>query len=240
MLCLAFPTSFYTGLVYSEALFLLLSAMFFWALFAGKNRWAGIAGFLLPLTRPQGVLAAVPALWRLVEEGRAKRPGGVRMALLCAGALAAGFAAYLVIMKISAGDYLAGFASQNYFVARNTLSNLAHPFRWFLENFVQVRLVPHGFTNSMLDRGFFLLFLVSLIPVYRRLDRTLFVYSLVLGLMAALAGSFMAYTRYLLPVFPIYMAWAMSLRRKYVFLLIPAAFLQVLFLVAHCLNYWVA
>lgn len=240
LLCLAFPTSFYAGLVYSEALFMLLAILSLWALRKGSGVLGGIAGFLLPLSRPQGILMAVPALWQLVAGTRRNNASQVRTALLTLLLIPIGFAAYLLIMRSATGDYFAGFTSQKAFVAQNAVANLFHPWQWFHANFLGVRLAVHGFTNSAIDRVFFLLYLAALVPVYRRLDKVVFVYALVMGLSGALAGSFMAYTRYLLPIFPIFMALAASLGSKYFLVLVPAAFLQVLFLVAHCLNYWIA
>jgi hypothetical protein len=61
LLLLIFPTSFYLGAGYAEALALLLTAASVWAL--RRKRWwlAGAAGFLLALTRVPGVMVA-PAL----------------------------------------------------------------------------------------------------------------------------------------------------------------------------------
>ncbi len=240
LLCLAFPTSFFTGLVFSEALFMLLTAASLWALRRGHGALASVSALLLPLSRPQGVLMLAPALWQAGASLRAGRRAQARAALLTVALVPVGFAVYLLVMKAATGDFLAGFGSQRFFVAQNTLANLFHPVRWFTANFIDVDLTLHGFTTSAVDRLFFVLFLATLIPISRHVDRLLLVYALVLGLMGALAGTMMSYTRYLLPVFPIFIALAASLGRRYVLVLVPSALLQVVFLVAHCLNYWIA
>jgi hypothetical protein len=69
-----FPTAFFLGAVYGEALFLLLAVATFLLAERGRFGWAGIAGGLALLTRPTGI-ALLPALavfaWRSPERGRA-------------------------------------------------------------------------------------------------------------------------------------------------------------------------
>jgi len=57
-----FPTAFYFTMMYTESLFLFLSASVFY--FAKKENWlaVGVFGFLVALTRMQGILLIVPAL----------------------------------------------------------------------------------------------------------------------------------------------------------------------------------
>lgn len=70
------PPSFALVLAYSEALYLVLALSAFWA--AGSQRWwaAAAAGYLAGLTRPVGVLLALPmALMAWHDRGR-RGPGG--------------------------------------------------------------------------------------------------------------------------------------------------------------------
>lgn len=121
---LAYPLSFYLAAPYSEALFLALAVFAF--LFARRAMWpwAIACAFLAGLTRPTGVILALPLLW---EYGR--RHGwwqpvrwrdtgwrGVWRALprtreLAAGALAAaaaplGITCYMVYLQVQYGDPL--------------------------------------------------------------------------------------------------------------------------------------
>jgi Gpi18-like mannosyltransferase len=66
LLCL-FPTAFFFNAVYTEALFLLVSAVALLALHRSNFVVAGVVGFLTSLTRPTGVLLGLPfliQLWR--------------------------------------------------------------------------------------------------------------------------------------------------------------------------------
>lgn len=60
LLALAFPAGFFLSCAYSESLFLLASAASLWALARGRPLAAGAAGLAAALTRPTGVLLAVP------------------------------------------------------------------------------------------------------------------------------------------------------------------------------------
>ncbi|OGC03053.1 hypothetical protein A3H38_05100 [candidate division WOR-1 bacterium RIFCSPLOWO2_02_FULL_46_20] len=236
ILFLSFPTSFFLGLVYSESLFIMLVMIFFYCLYQNKVWPVLITGWLLPLTRPQGILLLVPVLIRAFPI----RPNSQKKIFLAAPVmLLGGFASYLFFMKYYTGDYFSGLAAQQYFVSGYSIGNMAALPAWFVRNFTAA-LRFHGFTNSLIDRSFFVVFILLLYPIFRKLDKTLFVYALVMALVPVLAGSFMSYTRYLLPVFPIFMVLAVLLKEKYLYLAIPMFVVQILCLLAHSLNFWIA
>lgn len=88
LLCL-FPTAFFFNAVYTEALFLLVSGTTLLALHKSRYLIAGAVGFLASLTRPAGVLLALPfliQLWRdRTDEWRASILRGWPIALIPAG-----------------------------------------------------------------------------------------------------------------------------------------------------------
>jgi len=86
------------------------------------------------------------------------------------------------------------------------------PAAWFTNNFVRIDLQLHNYTNSMIDRGAFLLCAPLLVGVYRTEHKALFAYAALTLLVPALAGSFMSYTRMLLMVFPLFMFLGVRLR----------------------------
>jgi hypothetical protein len=93
-----------------------------------------------------------------------------------------------------------------------------------------------------LDRLFFAVYLASAPLVYRKVDLPLFVYYLSIGLVPLL-GSFMSYTRYLLPAFPLYVAYAdiFARHQKAMMVVVVAMVLvQYLFIGLHVRNIWVA
>jgi len=124
-------------------------------------------------------------------------------------------------------------------VAGNSLQNLLHPLLWFKRNFIEITLTLHNYTTSIIDRLFFAGFLASLFGIYKNADKIFFYYALVMGLVPALLGNFMAYTRYLVVVFPIFIILALIFKNKSPYVIIPLFMMQIFFLVIHSLNYWV-
>lgn len=150
-----------------------------------------------------------------------------------------GFAAYLLFMDAFTGSGLSGFIAQKYYVAGNSVQNLLHPIVWFKRNFVDITLTLHEYTTSIIDRFFFVGFLIGLSWVYKHMDRVFFYYALVMGLVPALLGNFMAYTRYLIIVFPLFIILALVFKKHSSYAIIPLFMIQMFFLIVHSLNYWV-
>lgn len=246
LLLLFFPTSFYFFLIYSESLFFLLAIAFFYFLFKKKYLIAGLFSFLIPLSRPVGVFIILPFLFYFIfKKEKIKFQERIRFNqqsfFLIFPIL--GFLLYLAIIYLSTSSPFSGFSAANLVVSRWDIFEALLPQGFFI-NFFSNNLQIHGFTNSIIDRVFFIFFLFSLILIYKKCDLTLFVYSLFMG-SAPLFGSFMSYSRYILLIFPIFIVLAMILEeKKYNFLKIPFLFLsfslQILFLIIHALNYWVA
>ena len=252
---IAFPTAFYLSLVYSESLFLLLAVSVFLFLSRRAHVRSWLCAFLLPLTRPLGVTIVVPLLVERVVAARrddgAASSGSIRIGrqpsrwtiALCLAPLV-GFGAYLVVMWLTTGNPSEGIAAQRRSVGSFSIGHLLHP-ELFLHNLLFEP--PHlaSVTTSLVDRLFFLFFLAVCPLVYRTCGAELFAYTLVMGFAPPLLGSFMSYKRFLLPIFPLFIALSSAtesgrlapLRRP---LLVFFAALQVLFLALHALNYWVA
>lgn len=136
-------------------------------------------------------------------------------------------------------ELFAGIDAQGLFIADNSIANVFALDRWFVRNFVDVGLVLHGYTNSIIDRVAFALCLPLLFWVYRTQERALFVFALLALLVPALAGSFMSYTRFLLAVFPLFMAGGALLKHPERLAVVMFA-LQILLFVLHATGRWVA
>ncbi|GFO70443.1 hypothetical protein GMLC_40220 [Geomonas limicola] len=240
LILLAFPTSFYIGLVYTESVFLLLAIMLLYYLRENRMMPAIACSFLLPLTRPTGILVIVPVLVALLLELRTKRSFDPKKTLLPL-AFVAGYGSYLLVMKLATGDPFAGFDAQKVFQASNSLLNLLHPVDWFLNNFIYTDFTLNGFTTSIMNRVFFVVYAVIAVLSYRKLDTTLFAYLLITGMIPALTGSLTSYMRYLVIVFPMFVLLAMKLKgRSVLFYLVPCSILQVVLVLLHASNRWVA
>lgn len=240
LILLAFPTSFYIGLVYTESVFLMLATMLLYYLKENRTAPALACAFLLPLTRPTGILVVVPVLVALVFELRAQGKLDPKKLLVPFGFLA-GYGSYLLVMLLATGDAFAGFDAQKVFQASNSLLNLLHPVNWFLSNFIYTEFTLNGFTTSIVNRVFFVVYAVIAALSYRKLDKTQFAYLLITGLVPALTGSLTSYVRYLVIVFPMFVYLALTLRGKTVlFYLVPCSILQVAGVLLHASNRWVA
>lgn len=233
ILLLAFPTAFYLGMIYSEALFLFLALGLFIGLEEKKTVWICLAAFFLPLTRPTGVLVAVPlmvAFWTVRD----------RRALLGGLSLGAGFLAYLGVMRWATGNAFSGFEAQAYGVGHYAVANLAHPLDWLVRNFIRIDLSWTDPGTSVLDRFFFLGYAMSLWMARKGLNAVEWSYCLVLGGVPALSGDLMSYSRYLLALFPIFHWWALRCRGREWAFWIPGSALQTVLALRHSLNYFVS
>lgn len=249
LLLLAFPTSFFLSLIYSESLFLFLVMCFFFFLYRKQFFLAGLFSFFLPLARSVGVFIFLPfsVYYAQYVYQQWKKNNAVRKDILLQGLHLlwplAGLGMLFLFIYIKTGNFFEIFLLHNTVVGRWDVFSIFHP-DVFFKNLTQFPLALHGFTNSLLDRIFFVAYLISLPFIYKRLDKTFFIYALCMG-GVPIFGTFMSYTRYMLMVFPFFIILAMFFtKKKYSHLLFPFLFLlvmlQTLFIIMHSLNYWVA
>ncbi len=243
LLYLAFPTAFFLCLVYTESLFLLLAVSFFSLLFRGRWGWAAVLAAIIPLARPEGVLIALPTAVFYAIEGL--RMGRFRLghALLVLSPVL-GVLAYLAFMQAATGNAFEMFNAMEHYVSAHSIRYVLHPIQLIL-TLARGPLAIHGFTNSIIDRLFFVAFVLLLVPMFRRLHPALAVFGLAVGILNILSGTFMSYTRYLLLAFPVFIAAGLVLERPRARpYRLPVAcclsLVQGLFLVMHALSYWVA
>lgn len=258
LLFMAFPTSFYLCLVYSEGLFLLLLMACLYFLYRRNYLAAAVIAFPLPLARLLGFGIVVPFTAFLAADAvQAARTTGMRMdwrwlaresrrGVYLLGPVA-GLAAYLLLMKGLTGDALAAANTQDTYISDWGLGHLLEPWR-LAGDFARPSLRLHGNVDSIIDRAFFAAFVASLPLVYRRVDKPVFVMCLWLGL-TPLLGSFMSYSRYVMLAFPLYIAYGSSValqaqrlvpRLAFATVLSLMVFLQVLAIALHVTNHWVA
>jgi hypothetical protein len=239
---LAFPTAFYSGLIYTESLFWLLTTAFFY--YSLKNRWdvSALGAVLLPLTRPTGLLVAASALFGWGKSKNAVEEPFLRR-ILTVIVFCAGFVLYLFLMKMWTGEYFSGFSAQKFYISHNGWSNLLNPFGWLFRNFIQNPYTLAGTHTCFLPRVFLIGVALSLIPLHKRVSPNFFVYTLILGLFPAFSGDIMSmsYMRYTAVLFPLFILAALEISEGVAEKsLLACCFLaQAFLLVAHSLNYWV-
>jgi Gpi18-like mannosyltransferase len=129
---LIWPTSFVLSGILSEGLFLFLLITTFYS--ARKERWlqAGILGFLLCLTRPNGILMFLPLLYLYMQE-RDFRPKAIRADIFTLMLLPAGLAVFVIFNYNLTGDPFAFVHSQSAF-GRSFANPLMTLFNAFTES----------------------------------------------------------------------------------------------------------
>ena len=200
---LTYPCSVFFSLIYSEALFFLVLMLIIRSL-RTKNFTLLITGcFLAPLARPVAIFC-IPAL-----AAATAREKSWRRCILALAAMIAGFGVYLMVLWHGTGNPFAGFDAQQYYPTQPKLGRIIEPVR-FVKNFFSIHAF-HDQRFSLLDRILFVVFLLSLWPIWK-LDKVWFLFSIGLGLIPAIMGSFMSFSRFMLMVFPFFIVIAKYLK----------------------------
>lgn len=254
LLLLLFPTSFYLSLIYSESIFLALAISFFYYLYQDKYQIAASIAFFLPLSRPVGIFIIIPwVIYYLFSLKKNRERKSLRLLLSKAShpdeklifffMPLFGYLLYFGIMLIATGDAFSGIKAAGTAVGKYSPWNVIRP-DIFIQALFSPQLALHGFTNSLTDRLFFVFFLLCIPLVYKKTDLVLLSFYLILG-MVPVFGTFMSYTRYLLPAFPLYMALAALFSEKKLRLaIIPYAIISFcilfIFVCMQATNHWVS
>ena len=228
-----FPFAYFFTQVYTESLFLLTSVSAVAAAFASRWGWAGAFGALAALTRPNGILVAVPlGLVALAGRPRAAELAR-RIALLSPVAL--GFAGYCAFAWRLSGDPLGWLRAQSqwgYSVGNRPWVELMRLvdgidrlglYAYFLSH----PLAPYYFVHGMVALVF-----VALAPsVFSRLGLALGAY-VAASLYVPLSGNALeGIGRYAATLFPVFMLVGGRVRspRVHEALLVSGALLLSLF-----------
>lgn len=204
-LLLAYPGAIFFSFIYTEALFLLLVLWFFISLFQQRYGRVALVGFFLPLTKAVGVFCIFPLLlhlWLNRARGRAY--------LAYYGPLL-GYATYFGLMYATTGNAFEGFEAQRFYPNQPSIANIFN-LPGFLEHFF-MPLQLHGMLDSAVDRGWFVLLLACLYPLWR-LNKVYFVYAAFVGLVPAASSWFLSYTRNVMMCFPLFIVLALWLARR--------------------------
>jgi hypothetical protein len=205
-----FPWSIFLTRIYSESVFLLTSALAI--SHACDRRWwrAGAWGALATLTRPNGVLIALPLALLAAADGRdVRRLVSTSVALAPIPVAFAGFCAYVYLMT---GDPLGWMTAQSHWGY-----SLGHPPWQQLQRVIGafVELGPYDYFLSSEVATFELmqtttaLLVLGLVPaVFKRLGVAMGVYVLVSLLIPLSSNALEGVGRYVSVLFPVFMAVA--------------------------------
>lgn len=135
------------------------------------------------------------------------RPGAV---WLVAGTPVLGFGIYLALMWHWTGNAFEGIDAQHRW-GDHAISNI-----WNIPKFIAAFFTPATWYDrnaTVLDRLVFLL-IVSTLPVLWRQDKSLAVWTVALGILPAMSGTFTALTRYASCAFPMFVALGLVINRR--------------------------
>lgn len=193
---LAFPTAFFLNAIYSESVFLFFTVAAVYYGRRGDWRWAGLAGFAAGLTRITGLLLAIPLAWELLRQSGWKKIW--RAETLAAFMPALGTAAFF-------GYHWARFGSPDiFFIAQKWWGR---GFALTAEHF-DFRYSEAALMNFSQDIGFVALAVVATAFVAKRVRASYAAYVAATALVALSTGTMMSIGRYLLALFPIFIAAA--------------------------------
>lgn len=227
-----FPTSFYFACFYTESLFFFLSVLGF--LFILKEKWgaAAIISALAMLTRTQGVVLWLVFLGAFIFSNRSTLLLKTRQLLYFLFA-PLGLILHFWYLYDLTGYPLAPFAAMTAW-GRND-SN-------FFTN-IQANLNGPGLDVFKIDLILTLVFILfSVFILVRWQDKFPGFYALSLSSMPIASGLLVSVSRYLLPVFPVFILWASLFKRDDIydmfrFLLFS---LQIIYFSGWVNYYWIA
>ncbi len=200
---LAYPGALFFQFPYTESLFLCWVMLFFLALRARRYVWVVLLAMLIVLTRVVGVFLIFPLLYHLLVLYREKA-SEKRGAWLALSGPFLGYAAYLLFMRWATGSFFEAAAAQQRFIAQPSVAKLFDIWG-FLQSTFRVNHVHH-FLGSLLDRLWFLFFLIVFVWMLRKKMWLYASFAFPMGFLPAILTSYMSYTRYLSTVFPVFIA----------------------------------
>jgi hypothetical protein len=240
LLLSVFPFSFYFSAVYSEGLFLFLAVAALYL--AERGRWASasMSALLCGATRAPG-LALAPALGLLYLERIRFDLRKVRPDVLWIGLSVLGPVLFYAYLQVQFGDpwlafkatrvpgwWQAGFTLKPVERAIRALRSLEH---------LRTGQLPLIFNLNLLAAA---LCLGSLVSVFRRQPLAWGVFSLLIVASGVLQPG--GWGRYVLPAFPVFLAWALGLEswRALTAVVVVSTVLLALLTLLYTHWYWVA
>lgn len=241
-----FPFSIFYSLYFPESLFLLLSMLVFLFMRSQRYLLMAVSGFLLSLTRPNGMFIVLPVLFHLAATRRRESncPEGKKglAPFFYALIIPMGFVAYLFYIYLRTGSWdfyyqvnKFGWGIDFSMVEENLAAKL-----YFFRNFPSLPL--HSFSRSKLDVLVFLLFgvIISLMWLNKKFPKELTLWSTFIWLVPLVSKpGFLAFSRYMSVSFPVFIFIGLYMRRTR-YLILPVFALGYFLALKAVLEYrWV-
>jgi hypothetical protein len=207
-LLVAFPSAAFRLVLYSEGLFLLLSGLALYGALEKRPVLAAVAGLLAGLSRPQGLLLALPFFWEFLMPALRREEKLSRSALL---------GRTLLVLTPFSGLLAMGLVSE--LVMDSPSAFLSIQERWGRSS------SPLGIVEALASAWTYqgpkadilgLLFGVLLLPaIWLRLPRSLALYGTGMLLLPLATGSLLSLGRFLSVSIPHFLALALLLERRH-------------------------
>ena len=232
ILLIAYPASFYFSCFYTESLFFLLAVLSLWA--AQKNRWFLAAVFcaLLTVTRPQGILMALPILILLLQSMQWNLKN-VPLRALWLLLIPLPLVFHLFNLYTLTGDFLAPITAQSAW-GRRTVNFKVHFIDVFENSQADVYKIDSALT--------FVFFLLALISLFTLPSPAYGLFALLIILMPVISGTSVSMTRYIVVAFPAFMALVKALKKELLIYSLAVIFftIQIFYFIGWVNYYWIA
>lgn len=244
LLLITFPFAYYFNAVYADALFLLLTTASFY--FARKSQWkyAGIFGFFASLTRLVGFFL-LPALifewWIQQKKKKISYKAFVKQKVYFLLLIPMGLLTYAVYLQVFFGDFLLFQKSMASWSQEKVVFPLQVFFRYF-KIFLYVSWSVPYFVAIVEFTTTIVYFLLA-VYVIRKIRVSYGIFMILVLLLPTFTGTFQSMPRYMLHLFPGFIAMAIiSSRSEKIFYLTVFAFifLQLLFAIYYTRGYFIA
>jgi len=227
---LYFPTAFFFSCFYTESLFLFLSLAAFYAAIRHKWALAGLLGALLGITRPNGVIFFIPLSWLYLDaidwDYKQIHWNSIWLLMVPLGLLV-----HLLSIYPITNNFFAPIMAQS---AWGKSLNL--PWNAWIES---TKVTP---MIAPFDLFFTLGFLLMCFFVWHYFrSKSYVIFSLLMLIPLLFSGSIQSNMRYVIVIFPVFIALAKLSQRRWFYSLLKVTFLglQVIFMAAWCQFYWV-
>ncbi len=238
---MVFPTSFFFGSVYSESLFLLLILSSFY--FARQKKWF-LAGVLAALSSATRIVGIVMFFALLIELYLQRQKIDIKK-MLAVSISFLGTIIYAVYNKLKWGDYLYFLKAHGELGnSRSTNSIILFPqtiYRYF-KILSSLPFRQFEWWIALLELSMFIFALTLIIIGWRKKIRySYLIYALGALFIPASSGTFSGLPRYIIPIFPIFLAMSL-IKNKFIKITfsIASLVLSVILLMFFARGYFVA
>ena len=238
---LAFPAAYYLAIGYSEALYVVCVLAAFWWARAGRWAWCGAAAFLAGLTRLHGALLVVPLAYEYLRQ-RDFRLRAIRADAAGVFGAPLGVLAFIGYLGLQFGQPLAYFEIQALFFKGIRAGAFPTFPTTTLANYTDGLLNGVPTTEGIAVVAATILLLILTLEVWVRLPRVYGLYMLTVALFSLTSGDLISMPRFVVPMFPGFIALGLMGRRPWVdrAILIASVLLLGVLAVMFTKGYWIA